>query len=161
MAQPYFFIQQCCGGGQGTNSPCCVGTPGPVNGPVVQTTACPQESLQKACDSLPDPCVYSPLLRIIISVLNLRNINGSTSDEILDYHNNVLCPQVALTLNEVTRYITIGIRQGALVRRNYDTGAVCVFSYFADLPSTFELRRELNANPYYQLCLGAFTDRNC
>lgn len=161
MAQPYFFIQQCCGGGQGTKGPCCVGTPGPANGPVVKTTSCPQESLQQACDSLPDPCGYSPLLRIIISVLNLSNANGSTADEIMDYHNNVLCPQLALSLNEINGEISRGIRKGALVRRNYDTGAVCVFSYFADLPSTVELRRELDANPYYQLCLGAFTDRNC
>ena len=161
MAQPYFFIQQCCGGGQGIKGPCCVGTPGPVNGPVVQTTPCPQEALLEACANLPDPCVYSDLLRIIISILNLRNGNGSTAEEIMDYHNTILCPQQTLSLNEVTQHITRGIRQGAVVRRNYETGAVCVFSYFADLPSTLSLRRELNANPYYQLCLGAFTDRPC
>lgn len=158
MAQPYFYIQQCCGG----CSPCCTGTPGPVNGPVVQTAGgCPQPSLQEACENLPDPCIYSPLLQIIISILQMANADGSTAQEILDYHNNVLCPQQVWTLDQVEGEILRGIRIGALVRRNYDTGAVCVFSYFADLPSTISLRRELDANPYYQLCLGAFSDSNC
>ncbi len=154
MAQPYFYIQQCCGN-------CCSKTPGPPNGPVVQTVAAAQESLQEACNKQANVCTYSPLLRIIITVLTLANANGSTSSEILDYHNTIICPEKPLTLDETDRYIRRGISQGAIIRRNYETGSVCIFSYFADLPSTVTLRRELKANPYYQLCLGVFADKNC
>lgn len=154
-----FLSEECCGN-------CCGGPGGSAlpDGPVVQTTNCPQESLQQACTKQADACSYSPLLRVIITILSIANINGSTSAEIFDYHNNVLCPQVPLSLNDVDRLVKTGIRQGAIVRRNYDTGAVCVFGYFADLPSTTLLRRELKAigsGQYYQLCLGVYADKSC
>jgi hypothetical protein len=159
MSGLLFYSEECCG--------CCCGGPGGSalpDGPIVQTVPCPQESLQEACAQQAGPCSYSSMLRIIITILTIANPAGSTPEEIFDYHNNVLCPQVPLTLDEVSRLVRKGIRQGAIIRRNYNTGAVCVFGYFADLPSTDLLRKELQSigsGPYYQLCLGVYADQSC
>jgi hypothetical protein len=84
-------------------------------------------------------------------VIQLRNPAGVSEQQILDYHNNTLCPENPLTDRILMTAISKGLRQGAL--QQIPTG-IKVYGFFGNLPSNVQLVQELGAG--YQLCLGLF-----
>ena len=119
------------------------------NGPLVPCPACPGATFPEDCRNV---CTLSPLARIIATIVQLRNNDGVTNDEILNEHNNVVCPMQPLTANEVSRNVNLGLQRGAL--RRTVSGGVRVYAFFGNLPSNLTLFQEFGV--YYQLCLGLF-----
>jgi hypothetical protein len=122
------------------------------NGPLVPCPACPGPQYPADCPA--NLCALSPLARIIITIVQIRDANGVTNDQILAEHNDVVCPQNPLTSAQVSRYVNLGVQRGAL--RRVASGGVRVYAFFGDLPSNLTLAEELGV--YYQLCLGLFCD---
>ncbi len=130
----------CCSGSGGGNMP---------NGPLIPCIDCPGPTFPEDCRNV---CNLSPLARIIATIVRLADNDGVSNDEILQEHNDVVCPQKPLTIDQVTAQINIGVQRGAL--RRTASGRVRVYGFFGQLPSNLSLFKELGV--YYQLCLGLF-----
>lgn len=124
------------------------------NGPLVPCPACPGAKYPESCPT--NYCKLSPLARVIISAVRIRAEGGVTEEQILEEHNEFLCPNKPLSAAEVHNLVRLALQRGAL--RRISTGNLAVYAFFADLPSNLSLAEELG--PHYQLCLGMFCDSN-
>lgn len=102
-----------------------------------------------------EPCTYSPLARLVITVTSLRNAVGVTAEEILEQHNTVICPDKSLDLDQVNRLLAQGTKQGIFFRNSEDSVYTYkVFGAFGVLPSNIQFVKELG--PGFQICLGMY-----
>lgn len=130
----------------------CFGGGNLPNGPLVPCPACPGAKFPDDCPS--NTCELSPLARIIITIVNIRDSDGVSEDQILQHHNDSICPSIPLTANEVSKNVRVGLQRGAL--RRAVSGGIRVYAFFGELPSNLGLMKEFGV--YYQLCLGLFCD---
>jgi hypothetical protein len=117
----------------------------------------PMEDWNDNCPLKPtlcrQPCDYSPLARVVITITYLRNSLGVNAEEIAQAHNAVICPERPLFLDQINRLLKQGTRQGIFVYNSTEQ-TYKVYGAFGVLPSNLQFVKELG--PGFQLCLGMY-----